>query len=353
MPRLKTLAISASSMFPTRAISVKIFGTGHEPRSTRASQSRRENPGEVGGQSPAGHMGACVHRPGRRHRSPCGPPAYRAPTAPAAPRPVNAPHPATPGRQVGGRPAPGERDGPGCSHWTGGRVRAGRSARRPPGPWPRRAPRLARPRPLRTRRRRGRRRPWHRDARPSPPRSARTRPSDIPRRSLRPPRRGGRDRVGRGHVVEEEQRLRAHTDQVVHAHGDEVDPDRVVSADGLGDQKLGPDAVGRGHQHRVPIAVGVQREQPAEAADRTEHLGPGRRRDQLADAIDGSSRGVEIDAGRRVGRSGPRSLGRSAGHRGQTPGSAACTRSTRRAPSPSPPATGPSGPGSAEVDRGS
>ena len=56
-------------------------------------------------------------------------------------------------------------------------------------------------------------------------------------------------------VVEEEQRLGALAHDVVDAHRDEVDADRVEAAGGLGDQRLGADAVGRRHEHRVAVAV--------------------------------------------------------------------------------------------------
>ena len=45
-------------------------------------------------------------------------------------------------------------------------------------------------------------------------------------------------------VVEEEQRLGALADDVVDAHRDEVDADGVEAAGGLGDERLGADAVG-------------------------------------------------------------------------------------------------------------
>ena len=47
-----------------------------------------------------------------------------------------------------------------------------------------------------------------------------------------------------GDVVEEEERLGALAHEVVDAHGDEVDADRVEAAGGLGDERLGADAVG-------------------------------------------------------------------------------------------------------------
>ncbi len=69
------------------------------------------------------------------------------------------------------------------------------------------------------------------------------------------PRHHGRHLVGvdlaRGDVVEHEQRLGAHADQVVDAHGDQVDADRVVAAGVPGDHHLGAHPVGRSHQDRL------------------------------------------------------------------------------------------------------
>ena len=64
------------------------------------------------------------------------------------------------------------------------------------------------------------------------------------------------DRVSRlelagGEIVEEEQRLGALDDEIVDAHGDEVDADRVEDAGVDGDLQLGADAVGGGDQDRV------------------------------------------------------------------------------------------------------
>ena len=70
-----------------------------------------------------------------------------------------------------------------------------------------------------------------------------------------------------GEIVEEEQRLGALHDDVVDAHGDEVDADRVVLAGIDGDLQLGADAVIGRDQHRIGEAGGLEVEQAAEAAD--------------------------------------------------------------------------------------
>ena len=67
-------------------------------------------------------------------------------------------------------------------------------------------------------------------------------------------------------VVEEEHRLRALRDDVVHAHRHQVDPDGVVPV--VRDCKLDlrADAVGAGDQHGLPIALERRFEQCTEAA---------------------------------------------------------------------------------------
>ena len=85
-----------------------------------------------------------------------------------------------------------------------------------------------------------------------------------------------------GVVVEEEQRLGALHDDVVGAHRDQVDADRVVAA-GLDRQaQLGADAVGAGDQHRLAVAVQRNLEQRAESAEAAEHFGAQRAFDEPA-----------------------------------------------------------------------
>ena len=75
------------------------------------------------------------------------------------------------------------------------------------------------------------------------------------------------------HVVEQEERLGAHADQVVDQHGHQVDADRVVATELARDLELGAHAVGRGDEHRLAVRSQVEGEEPAEAADAAEHLG--------------------------------------------------------------------------------
>ena len=77
---------------------------------------------------------------------------------------------------------------------------------------------------------------------------------------------GDVERAGRK-IIEEEQRLGALNDEVVDAHGDQVDADGGVQAGIDGDLELGADAVGGADEHRVAKAGGLEVEQRAEAAD--------------------------------------------------------------------------------------
>ena len=104
-------------------------------------------------------------------------------------------------------------------------------------------------------------------------------------------------------VIEEEQRLRALHHHVVDAHRDQVDADGVVAAGVDREAQLGADAVGAGHQHRMPVA-GRQLHQRAEAADAGEHLAALRALHQRLDALDELVAGVDVDAGIAIGDAG-------------------------------------------------
>ena len=79
--------------------------------------------------------------------------------------------------------------------------------------------------------------------------------------------RGRHVELAAGEVVEEEQRLGALREQVVDAHGDEIDADGGVPAGLDGDLELGADAVVGGNQDRVREAGRLEIEQRAEAAE--------------------------------------------------------------------------------------
>ena len=77
-----------------------------------------------------------------------------------------------------------------------------------------------------------------------------------------------------GHVVEEEQRLGAGCEDVVGAHGHQVDAHRVVLSEHLGDLELGAHAVGAAHEQRVGHVLRRRDgEQAAESADVADDLG--------------------------------------------------------------------------------
>src|SRR5690606_2282808 len=81
------------------------------------------------------------------------------------------------------------------------------------------------------------------------------------------------------------------------AHGDKVDPDRVVAAGFDGNSELGADAVIGGDEDRVGEAGGLQVEQPAEAADLGVGAGPARRAHHRLDLLDQRVAGVYVDPG--------------------------------------------------------
>ena len=99
-----------------------------------------------------------------------------------------------------------------------------------------------------------------------------------------------------GEIVEEEQRLGALDDQVVDAHGDEVDADRVVNSGIDRDLELGADTVIGGDQQRIVIAGSLRVEDAAEAADVGIRARPAGRLDEWLDHVDETVAGVDIDA---------------------------------------------------------
>ena len=115
--------------------------------------------------------------------------------------------------------------------------------------------------------------------------------------------------LARGDVVEHEERLGPDADQVVDAHGHQVDADGVVAAGGPGHHQLGAHPVGGGDQHGVrcsgPMSSGNWPPKPPM---------PGHHRRRMP--LDGGVAGGDVDAGARVG-------GAALAHGAQTPGSAA------------------------------
>ena len=104
-----------------------------------------------------------------------------------------------------------------------------------------------------------------------------------------------------GEIVEEKQRLGAGNDEVIDAHRDKVDPDRVVQAGVDRDLELGPDPIGGRDQHGVGKTGGSQVEQRAEAAEAPHHArSPGGTRQRL-DRLDQCVAGRYVDAGSAIG----------------------------------------------------
>ncbi len=91
---------------------------------------------------------------------------------------------------------------------------------------------------------------------------------------------------GGGEVVEEEQRLRAHRERIVHAEMHEVGTDALVPIEHARELDLRADPVRRRDEDRVRAG---ELEEPAERADVADDLGPVRRPDLFADAREGSS----------------------------------------------------------------
>ena len=104
-----------------------------------------------------------------------------------------------------------------------------------------------------------------------------------------------------GHVVEERQGLGTAADDVVRAHRDEVDADRVPSAERRRQGGLRPDAVGRRDDDRLAVA-GRDRHRATEPAEPPDHLGPAGGVDGRPHPLDGSIPGGDVDSGSNVGR---------------------------------------------------
>ena len=108
------------------------------------------------------------------------------------------------------------------------------------------------------------------------------------------------ERAGR-EVVEEEERLGADGEEIVDAHRDEIDANRVVTIEGEGDAQLRADAVRTGDEQRVTVAARNPR-QRREAADAGEDLGSARAAGEGRDPPHEALAGVDVDACRGVRR---------------------------------------------------
>ncbi len=111
-------------------------------------------------------------------------------------------------------------------------------------------------------------------------------------------------------VVEEEQRLGTLDQDVVDAHRDQIDADRVVPAEREGELELGAHAIGAGDQDRFAVTL-RQLDERAEAADAGEHFGAQRALRVRLDRLDQRVARIDVDAGLAVGERPP---GGVAGH---------------------------------------
>ena len=100
-----------------------------------------------------------------------------------------------------------------------------------------------------------------------------------------------------GVIVEKEQGFRPLDDDVVDAHGDEVDADGVMPAGFDGELELGADPIRAGDEHGLAVAVQGQLEQGAEPSQSREHAGPRGAGNGRFDPLDEAVAGIDIDAG--------------------------------------------------------
>ena len=104
-----------------------------------------------------------------------------------------------------------------------------------------------------------------------------------------------------GEIVQEEEWLGPLHQDVVDAHGHQVDADGVVHVQREGQFQLGADAVGTRDQHRFTVA-GRHLEEPPETANAREQTRPARARRQRPDALDQRITCIDIDPGIPVGK---------------------------------------------------
>ena len=100
------------------------------------------------------------------------------------------------------------------------------------------------------------------------------------------------------HVVEEEQRLGAGSENVVYAHGNKVLAHRLVTVEQLCQHELGAHAIGARNKNRVfHVLKGGGGEQTAKAANTANDLGAIGLLNHLLDGVDRATALGRIDAG--------------------------------------------------------
>ena len=108
--------------------------------------------------------------------------------------------------------------------------------------------------------------------------------------------RGGHVELAAGEIIEEKQRLGALHQDVIDAHRDQVDADRVVPVQLERQLQLGAHAVGARHQHRLLVFL-ADFKQRAEAADAAHHAFAHRALGKRLDRFDQRIAGIDIDTG--------------------------------------------------------
>jgi hypothetical protein len=91
-------------------------------------------------------------------------------------------------------------------------------------------------------------------------------------------------------------------DEVVDAHGDQIDADAAMQAGVDGDLQLGADAVGRGDQNGIAETRGFEIEERAEAAQPAGYARAARGGRRRLDPLDEASACVDIHAGLGIGQ---------------------------------------------------
>ena len=77
-----------------------------------------------------------------------------------------------------------------------------------------------------------------------------------------------------GEIIQKKQRLRALTDQIVDAHGDQINADGVHISGINRNPQLGADPIGGGHQNRIAKACVFEVKQRSEPAQPGHNTGP-------------------------------------------------------------------------------
>jgi hypothetical protein len=99
-----------------------------------------------------------------------------------------------------------------------------------------------------------------------------------------------------GEIIEEKERLRALHHQVVDAHGDQVDADRLQPSHFDGDPELGADPIGGGDQNGVLEPGGLEVEQAAEPAKAGHDAATRCCLGQRCDAVNQRVPGIDVDS---------------------------------------------------------